>query len=91
MKNNPRKKIRGKERKKTTSISVAKYRMISSAILKVLTRDATRFSDVVRGVEKRVKSFSGSVAWYTVACLRDLERQKKVIRHKTKPLGYSKK
>jgi hypothetical protein len=38
-----------------------------------LTKDAMRFSDVVRGVEKRVKSFSGSVAWYTLSCLRELE------------------
>ena len=91
MKNNPRKKIRGKGWKKTTSISLANYRTISSAVLKVMTKDAMRFSDVVRGVEKRVKSFSGSVAWYTVACLRDLERQKKIIRHKTKPVGYSRK
>ena len=91
MKNNPRKKIRGKGWKKATNISLAKYRTISSAVLNVLTKDAMRFSDVVRGVKKRVKSFPGSVAWYTVICLRELESQKKIIRHKTNPVGYSRK
>ena len=89
MKSNPRKTIRGKGWKKATNISLAKYRTISSAVLKVLTRDAMRFSDVVRGVEKQVKSFAGSVEWYTLSCLRELEGQKKIIRHKTRPVGYS--
>jgi Family of unknown function (DUF6958) len=91
MKNNPRKTIRGKGWKKPTNISLAKYRTISSAVLKILTKDAMRFSDVVRGVEKRVKSFPGSVEWYTLSCLRELESQEKIIRHKTKSVGYSKK
>jgi hypothetical protein len=91
MKNNPRKKIRGKGWKKATNISLTKHKTISSAILKVLTKHAMPSSDVVRGVEKRMKSFPGSVAWYTIVCLRELESQKKIIRHKTKLVGYSKK
>jgi hypothetical protein len=90
MKNIPRKTIRGKEWKKATNISLAKYKTISSAVLKVLTKHTMRFSGVVRGVERRVKSFPGSVEWYTLSCLRELESHKKIIRHRTKPVGYSK-
>ncbi|NUO80915.1 hypothetical protein HUU05_12620 [candidate division KSB1 bacterium] len=91
MKRDDRKTIRGKGWKRTTSIALDKYTAISSAILEVLTTEPMSFSDVVRGVKRRVKSFSGSIAWYTITCLRELESQKKIIRHKTKPVGYTKK
>jgi hypothetical protein len=84
-----RKIIRGKGWKRATSISLDKYNVISSAILKVLTADPMSFSEIVRGVTKHVTSFSGSIEWYTISCLRELESQKKIIRHQTKPVGYS--
>jgi hypothetical protein len=85
-----RKIIRGKGWKRATSISLDKYAIISSAILEVISADPMSFSEVVRAVKKRVTSFSGSIAWYTISCLRELESQKKIIRHQTKTVGYSK-
>ena len=90
MKKGSRKTIRGKGWKRPISISGDKYTLISSAILKVLSAEPMSFSAVVRGVKKRVRSFPGSIAWYTVSCLRELESQKKLVRHRTKPIGYSK-
>jgi hypothetical protein len=86
-----RKTIHGAGWKKTSTIAQDKYEIISAAILKVLTPEPVRFSEVVQGVAECVPDFSGSVDWYTITCLRELESQGKVIRHKTKPVGYSKK
>jgi hypothetical protein len=48
--------------------------MISRAILKVLSNEPMRFSDLVTQVTKAVRNFEGSIAWYVMSCLRELWR-----------------
>ncbi len=84
-----RKRIRGKGWKKQSTISGEKYEVISKAILASLTRTPIKFSRLVELVNGKVKRFSGSVGWYTISCLRELEVQRKVKRH-LKPVLYSK-
>jgi hypothetical protein len=43
----------------------------------------------VNRVAKAVPGFEGSVGWYTISCVRDLEVQGKVTRH-ARPVLYSK-
>jgi len=81
--------IRGKGWKRSPTISTDKYKTISKAILNSLTRTPITFSEVVKLVTARVKSFDGSIPWYTISCLRELETQGKVEKHR-KPVLYSK-
>jgi hypothetical protein len=80
--------IRGKGWKKASSIAADKYELISGAILKSLSKSPTTFSKLVAKVKAKTPGFSGSVAWYTITCLRELEVRGKVIRH-VAPVLYS--
>lgn len=86
--NSSRTRIRGKGWTKKTSISSGKYQVISRAVLATLPKTPITFTEAVRRVEAKVRRFPGSVPWYTIACLRELEVQGKVIRHRD-PVRYS--
>ena len=88
-KNASRTPIRGKGWKRAPMIATDKYEMISKAILSSLTKTPIRFTELVNLVSDRVKSFRGSISWYTIVCLRELETQGKVQKHQ-KPVLYSK-
>jgi L-fucose isomerase-like protein len=80
--------IRGKGWKRPATIATDKYDVISSAILGSLTASPIAFYELVKRVGAKVDSFDGSVPWYTMSCLRELEVQGKVLKH-TKPVRYS--
>jgi hypothetical protein len=80
--------VRGKGWSKPRSIAADKYQVISRALLTSLPKTPITYSEVVKRVEAKVQSFSGSIPWYTIACLRELEAQGKVMRH-VNPVRYS--
>jgi hypothetical protein len=84
-----RKSVRDRGWKAPRTIAEHKYAMISRAILKVLSNEPMRFSDLVTQVTKAVRNFEGSIAWYVMSCLRELEVQGKVAKHH-RPVKYSK-
>ena len=81
-------RIRGKGWKKTTSIAAEKYETISRAIMASMTKTPMAFSDLVKRVEAKVGEFTGSIPWYTLSCLRELEARGRITRHR-KPVLYS--
>ena len=81
--------IRGKGWKKPSSIATEKYEIISKAILKCLTATPITYSELLRLVKAQVRHFDGSIPWYTLSCLRELEARGQVTRHR-KPVLYSK-
>jgi hypothetical protein len=81
--------IKGVGWKKKTTIAADKYRPITKAILAALTTKPIKFKELVNRVAKAVPGFEGSVGWYTISCVRDLEVQGKVTRH-ARPVLYSK-
>jgi hypothetical protein len=85
----PRTRIRGKDWKKATTIATDKYKVIVRAIMTSLTKSPIAFSDLVKRVEAKLKRFDGSIPWYTLSCLRELETQGKVTKSR-KPVLYSK-
>lgn len=85
-----KKSIGGKNWNRKISIDRAKYEIISKAINKTLAKDPVSFSELAEEVKKQVKDFPGSVSWYTIAVLRELERQGKVVRDKGKRVSYRK-
>jgi len=89
IKGDSRTPIRGKGWKRSPTIATDKYDTISKAILDSLTTTPIKFSELVKLVGPRVKGFDGSVPWYTIGCLRELEIQGSVTRHR-KPVLYSK-
>ncbi len=84
----PRVPIRGKGWKKTPTIAKDKYQVMSNAILTTLTTTPMAFYDMVKRLAPKLKNFDGSIPWYAITCLRELETQGKVTRH-TKPVRYS--
>ena len=80
--------VRGKGWSKPRSIANDKYQVISRAVLTSLPKTPITYSEVVKRVEAKVQSFSGSIPWYIIACLRELEVQGKVMRH-VDPIRYS--
>jgi hypothetical protein len=72
--------IRGKNWTTHRSIDRPKYETASGAIRKVLGKRPMRFSELVNEVEKLIPAFPGSIGWYSIACLRELETQGKVHR-----------
>lgn len=82
--------VRGKGWKKATTIATEKYSVIARAILSTLTTSPIAFSELVKRVEAKAAPFDGSVSWYTIGCLRELEVQGKVLKH-AKPVRYSRK
>ena len=84
-----RTRIRGKGWKRATTIATAKYEVIARAIMASLTREPITFADLAKRVDSRLKDFDGSIPWYTLTCLRELEVRRKVTRSR-KPVLYSK-
>jgi len=82
--------IHGKGWKRSLTIADEKYAMVSRAIMKNLTKRPIQYVPLAGKVQKDVKNFSGSVWWYTIAVLRKLEVEGKIIRSKTKPVTYRK-
>ena len=87
-KGDSRKSIRGKGWKKSSTIATDKYEMITKAIMGSLTAKPITFSELVKRVGARLDGFEGSIPWYTVSCLRELETEGKITRHR-KPVLYS--
>lgn len=80
--------IRDKGWKRATTIATNKYNVISQAIMSSLPTSPIAFSELVKRVGAKVVSSDGSVPWYTISCLRELEVQGRVLKHQ-KPVGYS--
>lgn len=83
-------KIKGSGWNRSFKISRDKYDAISEAILKVLSDKPMRFSDLESKVKKQLPVFEGSVGWYTISVLRELEAQGKIKRIKGRNVTYSK-
>jgi L-fucose isomerase-like protein len=82
--------IHGKGWKKPTTIATDKYNLITRAIMNSLTKTPIPFGELVKRIEARLESFDGSISWYTMSCLRELETQEKITKSR-KPVLYSKK
>jgi hypothetical protein len=54
-----------------------------------LTTTPIAYSELVKLVDAQLDGFDGSIPWYTLSCLRELETQGKVTRHR-QPVLYSK-
>jgi hypothetical protein len=80
--------IRGKGWSKVSSIAADKYQAISRAILLSLTKTPITFTELVARVTTRARGFKGSIPWYTITCLRELEVRRKVVRRRA-PVLYS--
>src|SRR5262245_58157685 len=82
--------VRGKGWKRATTIDTKKYEVIARAIMSSLTTTPIAFSDLVKRVGAKLDSFDGSVPWYTLSCLRELEIRGRVQKHQ-RPVRYSRK
>jgi len=83
-------KIKGRGWNKSFKISRDKYDAVSTVILKVLSDKPLRFSEVENEVKKQLTTFEGSVGWYTISILRELETQGKIKRIKGRTVTYLK-
>ena len=81
-------KIRGRGWSKVSSIAEDKFEVISEAILLSLSKTPMTFSKLVIKVRAKARGFNGSIPWYTITCLRELEVRGKVVRHNA-PSLYS--
>ena len=81
--------IRGTGWKRSATIATDKYETISTAIMASLTTTPIAYSELVKLVDAQLDGFDGSIPWYTLSCLRELETQGKVTRHR-QPVRYSK-
>ena len=71
--NEERVKIRGKNWKKKSTISAEKFKIITSALIKCLSKSPIKYTALAKLVESKVKTFEGSVGWYVMSCLWELE------------------
>ncbi len=83
-----RKAIRAKHWKRSTTIAADKFDTISKAILKALPKRGLSWGELCDKVADRLPKFPGSIPWYTISCLRELETQGKVKRVVGKPVMY---
>ena len=84
-----RTEIRGRSWKKSRSVATEKFDAVSRAVLASLTSEPIRFSDLVERVRAKLPGFEGSVSWYTITSVRELEMRGDVLRHE-RPVLYSK-
>ncbi len=84
------KTVKGKGWKKSLNIDSGKYAIVASSLMKVLTKNPIRFTELVEKAEKEVVNFQGSFGWYCVSVLRQLEREGRVIRDIGKVTTYRK-
>jgi len=81
--------IHGAGWKKSLTIATDKFEPMAKAIMSSLDSKPMKYSDLVERVRTKFKKYDGSIPWYTITCIRELEIQGKVIKH-TKPVRYSK-
>jgi hypothetical protein len=80
--------IRGKGWNSTITVAAEKFEPIAAAILKSLSAEPIRLTELVNRVAARLPDFEGSVSWYTITVVHELETRGQVVRHK-KPVLYS--
>lgn len=81
--------VRGQGWKKRTTIASEKFDQVAAAVLKSLTTSPIRFYDLVERVAARLSGFAGSIPWYTLSVLRELEVRGRVVRSGP-PVRYAK-
>ena len=84
------KSVSGLNWKKSLNIANQKYAPLAKAILKVITKRPVRFTELAQLVKSEVKDFNGSIEWYSITVLRQLEKEGKVIRTKGTIVTYQK-
>jgi len=82
--------LRSARWKRSLTIAPEKYEAVSRAILATLSATPIRWGDLAKRVRARLPDFDASVEWYTIACLRELDTQRKVRRELRPPVLYSK-
>lgn len=80
--------VRGKAWKKSSTIASDKFEAVSRAIRASLGAEPVRFTSLVERVAAKLPKFEGSVAWYTITVLRELEVRGEVVR-RPRPVLYS--
>ena len=70
------------------NIDKQKYDALKNAILSILQGRELTHDELFDRVEKRVKKFPGSVAWYAETVKLDLEARKMIERTASKPQKY---
>ena len=83
----PRTKLRGRNWTRSISVDSARFDAVARAILASLTSTPIAFGELAKTVAARLPRFRGSIAWYTITTLRELEVRGQVVRRK-KPVRY---
>ena len=82
--------VRGRGWSKRSTVDADKFDRVADAIRDTLATEPIRFSELTRRVEAKLRGFEGSVPWYTLTCLRELEVRGEVTRQ-VRPALYSRK
>lgn len=85
-----RQTIRAKHWKKSTTIAADKYQAVSKAILAALPKKGMGWMELMGKVDARLPKFEGSLWWYALSVLRELETRGKVKRVVGRPVMYYK-